>query len=127
MNYDLLIKNGIVVTEQKIIDADVYVKDGIIAKILIRDGSPRLERFNGLAAGPIHDATCIGYLVDPGCIELHDMHVVIDTNEGPCYGRTVCDEVGVMKGRVRANAKVGMAIDTARFFDLVEECIRMYD
>ena len=82
---------------------------------------------NGLAAGPIHDATCIGYLVDPGCIELHDMHVVIDTNEGPCYGRTVCDEVGVMKGRVRANAKVGMAIDTARFFDLVEECIRMYD
>ena len=82
---------------------------------------------NGLAAGPIHDAPCIGDLVDPGCIELHDMHVVIDTNEGPCYGRTVCDEVGVMKGRVRANAKVGMAIDTARFFDLVEECIRMYD
>ncbi len=82
---------------------------------------------NGLEAGPIHDATCIGYLIDPGCMDVRDMYVVVDTNEGPCYGRTVCDDLGVIKHRVKANAKVGMGIDTARFFDLVEECIRMYD
>lgn len=67
MNYDLLIKNGIVVTEQKIIDADVYVKDGIIAKILIRDGSSRLEECT--EATTVIDAE--GNYVFPGFIDPH--------------------------------------------------------
>ena len=67
MNYDLLIKNGIVVTEQKIIDADVYVKDGIIAKILIRDGSLRLEECT--EATTVIDAE--GNYVFPGFIDPH--------------------------------------------------------
>ena len=37
----------------------------------------------GLAGGPVHDATCIGYLIDPGCITTKDMYVVVDVNEGP--------------------------------------------
>ncbi len=84
------------------------------------------REFNGLEAGPVHDATCIGYLVDPACITTRDMHVVVDVNEGPCYGRTVCDEMRVRRGLVEANAKVGVGIDTARFWDLVEACLRMY-
>ena len=84
------------------------------------------REFNGLEAGPVHDATCIGYLVDPECITTRDMHVVVDVNEGPCYGRTVCDEMRVRRGLVEANAKVGVGIDTARFWDLVEACLRMY-
>ena len=79
----------------------------------------------GLAGGPVHDATCIGYLIDPGCITTKDMYVVVDVNEGPCYGRTVCDELGVTKKA--PNVRVGTGIDTDRFWDLVEECIRMYD
>ena len=84
------------------------------------------QEFNGLEAGPVHDATCSGYLVDPACITTRDMHVVVDVNEGPCYGRTVCDEMRVRRGLVEANAKVGVGIDTARFWDLVEACLRMY-
>lgn len=84
------------------------------------------REFNGLEAGPVHDATCIGYLVDPACITTRDMHVVVDINEGPCYGRTVCDEMRVRRGLVEANAKVGVGIDTARFWDLVEACLRLY-
>lgn len=52
------------------------------------------------------------------------MYVEVDINSGPCYGRTVCDELGVL-GKP-ANAKVGITIDTARFWDLVEECVRKY-
>ena len=51
--------------------------------------------------------------------------IAMDVNEGPCYGRTVCDELGVTKKA--PNVRVGTGIDTDRFWDLVEECIRMYD
>lgn len=49
----------------------------------------------GLAGGPVHDATCIGYLINPDAFKMQDMYVEIDVNNGPCYGRTVCDELGV--------------------------------
>ena len=67
----------------------------------------------GLDGGPVHDATCIAYLIDPDSIRTKDMYVEIDVNEGPCYGRTVCDELGVLKKK--ANAKVGTGIDCGRF------------
>lgn len=41
-----------------------------------------------------------------------------------CYGRTVCDELGVL-GKP-ANTKVGITIDTDWFWGLVEECVRGY-
>lgn len=78
----------------------------------------------GLAGGPVHDATCIGYLINPDAFKMQDMYVEIDVNNGPCYGRTVCDELGVT-GK-QPNTKVGMIIDTKWFWDLVEECVRMY-
>lgn len=78
----------------------------------------------GLAGGPVHDATCIGYLINPDAFKMQDMYVEIDVNNGPCYGRTVCDELGVT-GK-QPNTKVGMTIDTKWFWDLVEACVRMY-
>jgi len=78
----------------------------------------------GLAGGPVHDATCVGYLINPDAFKMQDMYVEIDVNNGPCYGRTVCDELGVT-GK-QPNTKVGMTIDTKWFWDLVEECVRMY-
>lgn len=79
----------------------------------------------GLAGGPVHDAACIGYLINPDCIKTQDMFVEIDVHEGPCYGRTVCDELGVL-GQT-PNARVGITIDAGWFWNLVEECVRMYD
>lgn len=78
----------------------------------------------GLEAGPIHDATTIAYLINPDLFEVKDVFVEVDINRGPCYGRTVCDESNVLKQK--ANALVGVGINNDQFFDLVEECIRMY-
>ena len=72
----------------------------------------------GLAGGPVHDATCIGYLINPDGIKTQEMYVEVDVNSGPCYGRTVCDELGVL-GKP-ANTKVGITIDTDWFWGLVE-------
>lgn len=80
----------------------------------------RMER----AGGPVHDATCIGYLINPDGIKTQEMYVEVDVNSGPCYGRTVCDELGVL-GKP-ANTKVGITIDTDWFWGLVEECVRGY-
>lgn len=80
----------------------------------------RMER----AGGPVHDATCIGYLINPDGIKTREMYVEVDVNSGPCYGRTVCDELGVL-GKP-ANTKVGITIDTDWFWGLVEECVRGY-
>lgn len=78
----------------------------------------------GLEGGPVHDATCIAYLINPDAFKVQEMYVEIDVNSGPCYGRTVCDELGVL-GK-SANTKVGITLDTAWFWDLVEECVRKY-
>jgi len=78
----------------------------------------------GLAGGPVHDATCIGYLIDPTAYTLKEMYTEIDIAGGPSYGRSVCDFFGV-SGK-QANSKVGITLDNDHFWNLVEECIRMY-
>lgn len=78
----------------------------------------------GLAGGPVHDATCVAYLINPDAFKVQEMFVEIDVNQGPCYGRTVCDELGVL-GQP-ANTKVGITLDTAWFWDVVEACVRQY-
>ena len=126
-----LVMMGLDLTNQTICTADVIAR-------MKKVGGPAGELFSdimnftlktqfenyGLAGGPVHDATCIGYLINPDAFKMQDMHVEIDVNNGPCYGRTVCDELSVT-GK-RANTKVGMTIDTTWFWNLVEECVRMY-
>ncbi|MYV17625.1 ribosylpyrimidine nucleosidase [Furfurilactobacillus milii] len=78
----------------------------------------------GLKAGPVHDATTIGYLIEPDIFKTESVYVDVDIDRGPCYGRTVCDMHHVMKEE--PNTKVGIALDLDKFWDLVEECVRMY-
>ena len=126
-----LVMMGLDLTNQTTCTADVISR-------MKKVGSPAGELFSdimsftlktqyenyGLAGGPVHDATCIGYLINPDAFKMQDMYVEIDVNNGPCYGRTVCDELGVT-GK-QPNTKVGMTIDTKWFWGLVEECVRMY-
>jgi ribosylpyrimidine nucleosidase len=79
----------------------------------------------GLAGGPVHDATCIGYLIDPTAYTLKETYTEIDIANGPSYGRSVCDFYEVMGNPY--NSKVGITLDNIRFWDLVEECVRMYE
>lgn len=126
-----LVMMGLDLTNQTVCTADIIArmeKVGNVAGQLFSDImnftlKTQFENY-GLAGGPVHDATCIGYLAAPDCIETKEMFVEVDINRGPCYGRTVCDELAVT-GKA-PNTKVGTHIDTARFWDLVEECVKMY-
>ena len=83
----------------------------------------------GWEGGPLHDPTTIAYLLDPSVIETKEMYTEIETS-GSSYGRTNCnpflvDPVG--NHVYKPNMKVSVGIDAARFWDIVEECIRNYN
>ena len=78
----------------------------------------------GFAGGPLHDPTCIAWLIDPTCIEHKPMYTEIELRSEKCYGRTICDYFGV-SGKP-ANSRVAVSIDEEKFWSIVEECIRLY-
>lgn len=84
----------------------------------------KTQRLNGLEAGPVHDVTCVAYLIAPGIFTMKDMYTEIEINHGPCYGRTVCDYVG--RYHRAPNASVGITLDLPRFWDLVAEAVAQY-
>lgn len=78
----------------------------------------------GWEGGPLHDPTCIAYLIDPSCITVKSMFSEIDIGGGQSHGRTNCD-VFNMSDKPH-NSKVAVDIDAEKFWDVVEECIRLY-
>ena len=78
----------------------------------------------GLAGGPLHDATCIAYLIEPSFFTLKSMYTAIDIKSELCYGRSVCDILDVLKKP--HNSKVGITIDVAEFWNMVERSIKTY-
>lgn len=78
----------------------------------------------GLEAGPVHDATCIAYIIAPEIFETQNMNIVIDTNPGPCYGKTICDIINVSEKST--NCTVGLKINLSKFWDLIAESIEQY-
>ena len=79
----------------------------------------------GWPGGPLHDPTCIAYLIDPTCIETKEMFSEIEIRSERCYGRTLCDYFG-MTGKA-PNSKVCVKLDVEKYWDIVEACIRNYD
>lgn len=79
----------------------------------------------GLEGGPVHDVTCVAYLIAPELFVTQDMNVVIDINRGPCYGRTVCDILDCLKQP--KNCTVGITLDLPKFWDLVAEAVTRYN
>ncbi len=73
---------------------------------------------------PLHDSTCVAYLIDPNCIQFRTMNAVVDIKSDVSYGRTVCDYFNFTDGA--RNVKVALKLDAPRFWDIVEECVRMY-
>ncbi len=45
----------------------------------------------GWDGGAVHDLCTIAWLLQPGLFTLKPMTVRVDTNEGPSFGRTICD------------------------------------
>jgi purine nucleosidase len=75
----------------------------------------------GWDGAPIHDACAVAYLVRPELFQTKPLHVAVETNEGLCFGRTVCDYWGVT-GKP-PNCRVGLRVDPEGFFELLLERI----
>lgn len=80
---------------------------------------------NGLEAGPVHDVTCVAYLIAPEIFTVRGMYTEVDIEHGPSYGRTVCDFIG-NTGR-QPNALVGITLDLPKFWDLIAETLAKYE
>ena len=78
----------------------------------------------GWEGGPLHDPVTIASLIDPGVITVKPMNVQIDLRSTQSYGRTNCDFFGYQK--LPETADVAIDIDAARFWDIIEETLRMY-
>lgn len=79
----------------------------------------------GWEGGPLHDPTTIAYLIDPTCIETKEMYTEIDITGGPSQGRTNCDFFN-LTDKVR-NTKVAVRLDVDKFWDIVEDSLKLYD
>lgn len=127
-----LIMMGLDVTNQTICTPDIIQrmeaignKAGSLFADIMRFTLNSQKIAFGLEAGPVHDVTCIAYLIAPELFTTQDMNVVVDINRGPCYGRTVCDTINCLKQP--ANCTVGTSIDLPKFWDLVEKAVAGYN
>jgi len=82
------------------------------------------QRIFGFDGGPLHDPTCVAWLIDPSCIELREMYTEVELRSEKCYGRTICDYFGVT-GKA-PNSRVAVSIDQAKFWDIVEDCLNYH-
>lgn len=83
------------------------------------------QRINGLAAGPVHDVTCVAYLAAPEIFTVEPAYVEIDISHGPCYGRTVCDFL--KRTEKKQNCLVGITLELEKFWDMVESVLKLYN
>lgn len=79
----------------------------------------------GWEGGPLHDPVTIAYLIDSKVLTLKEMYTEIDIRSQQSYGRTNCDFFHY-SGKA-PNSRVAVDIDTARFWDIIEEGICHYN
>lgn len=71
----------------------------------------------GMPGGPVHDASVIAYLLKPELFKGRQVHMVLDSREGPTFGQTIADWYGVLKQP--ANVMWIEEGDAQGFFDLL--------
>ena len=65
------------------------------------------------------------HLIDSTVLTTKPMNVTVDTSSSQSYGRTNCDFFGYMKKE--PNVNVGIDIDVEKFWDIVEDGLKLYD
>lgn len=73
----------------------------------------------GMPGGPVHDASVIAYLLKPEMFSGRQVHMSVDSREGPTFGQTVADWYGVLKQP--ANVMWVEEGDAQSLFDLLSE------
>ena len=78
-------------------------------------------QYYGLPGGPVHDATVVGYLLQPSLFGGRWVNMAIDSREGLGFGQTVVDWYGGLKKP--ANVRWITEGDAQGFFDLLTQGI----
>jgi len=78
----------------------------------------------GWDGAAVHDMCAIAHLIDPTLFMVRPMGVVVDTNEGPNFGRTVCDPR--RRDPSWPTVDVALNVDADRLFALLTERIARY-
>lgn len=79
----------------------------------------------GWDGGPLHDPITIAYLIDKTVLKVKPVNVEIDIRSTQSYGRTNCDIFGYAKKEPTAD--VAVDIDVEKFWDMIEEGLKLYD
>ena len=79
----------------------------------------------GWDGAPLHDPVTIAYLIDPSVLKVKPMNVQVDIRSTQSYGRTNCDIFDYLN--LPHTADVAMDIDVERFWDIIEENLRLYN
>ncbi|MBQ6367085.1 MAG: nucleoside hydrolase [Erysipelotrichaceae bacterium] len=78
----------------------------------------------GWVGGPLHDPLTIAYLIDNSVLKLNHCHVDVDNNNSVSYGRTNCDFPGIQG--LEPTAYVAEDVDIEKFWNIIEECLKLY-
>lgn len=107
---------------------------GVVADLL-DSYSRAVERAYGVAGGALHDPLAVAAVIDPHVLRFESMHVAVELAGVHTVGQTVCDDRFLRAGARRdtgirpgtpPNARVAVAVDADRFFELFLAALREY-
>lgn len=90
----------------------------IVAQLLDFFASTHVKHF-GFKACPIHDALCVGVLIDESLIEYQETFLDISVNDPLTLGETVADLWGITGNK--PNCKISMKVDRELFVKMIQE------
>lgn len=90
----------------------------IVARLLDFFADTHVKHF-GFRACPIHDALCIGVLIDESLVEFQKVFLDISVNDPLTLGETVADLWGITGNE--PNCYISMKVDREKFVDMIAE------
>ncbi len=90
----------------------------LVGELLDFFGNTHVDHF-GFMACPIHDALCVGILIDPTLIEFQQTNLDISVADPLTRGETVAD-IWDITGKPH-NARVSMKVDREKFVNMIVE------
>lgn len=78
----------------------------------------------GWEGGPLHDPLTVASILVPEVLTTKFVHAEVDIRSTQSYGRTNCDYYNYLKKE--ANVDLGVDVDVALFWDIIEEGLKNY-
>jgi ribosylpyrimidine nucleosidase len=99
-------------------------KASILFTDLMKVFNANQKKVFGFDGAPLHDPVTLAYLIDPTVLSLKHVYCEIDITGGPSYGRTNCDMFDY--NHKKKNIFVATDIDVTKFWDIIEEGLKIY-